>query len=90
MKSLVFFSYKQPVKGSNFRWGVLNNSRDTKKNPLNIKTLLGRYRYDDIEFERSRNLDTIRTREGIKAFYRERQNWKVSIPFVGSIVEKFI
>lgn len=90
MKSLVLFSYKQPVKGSSFRWGVLNNSRDTKKEPLNIRTLFGPYRRYDKEFERSRTLDTVKTREGVKAFYRERQNWKFSIPLVGSIVEKFI
>jgi len=90
MKSLVLFSYRQPVKGSNFRWGVLNDSRDTNKEPLSIKTLFGPYRRYDKEFERSRNLDTVKTREGVKAFYRERQSWKLSIPFVGSLVEKFI
>lgn len=90
MKSLVLFSYKQPVEGSNFRWGVLNKSRDTKKRPLSIRTLSGPYRRYDKEFERSRNLDTIKTSEGVKTFYRERQNWKVSIPMVGSIVERFI
>lgn len=90
MKSLVLFSYRQPVKGSQFRWGVLCDSRDTKKEPLSIKTLFGPYRRYDKEFERSRNLDTVKTRDGVKAFYRERQAWKLSIPLVGSLVEKFI
>ncbi len=90
MKSLVLFSYKQPVAGSKFRWGVLNDRRDTKKSPLSINTLRSGYRSDDPEFERSRKLDTVQTREGVKAFYRERQRWGIKIPFVGSLVSPFL
>ena len=90
MKSLVLFSYKQPVEGSTFRWGVLQNSRDTKKNPLSWKTLTGMYRKHDPEFQRSQKLDTVKTRDGVKAFYKERQNWGVKIPFVGSLISRFI
>ena len=90
MKSLVLFSYKQPVKGSSFRWGVLQGCRDTKKNPLSWKTLTGMYRKHDPEFQRSQKLDTVKTRDGVKAFYKERQNWGIKIPFVGSLVSRFI
>jgi hypothetical protein len=90
MKSLVLFSYKQPVEGSQFRWGVLNSSRDTKKVPLSYRTIYGYYRKYDDAFLRSQTLDTVKTRDGVKAFYRERQSWKVTIPFIGSIIEKFI
>ena len=90
MKSLVLFRYQQPVCGSKFRWGVLCETRDTKKEPLSIKTILGPYRKQDPEFHRTRNIDTVRTTDGIKAFYRERQKWKISIPLVGSLVERFI
>ena len=90
MKSLVLFSYKQPVEGSKFRWGVLSDRRDTKKSPLSISTLRSGYRSDDPEFERSRKLDTVQTREGVKAFYKERQNWGIKIPFVGSLVSPFL
>ena len=69
MKSLVLFNYKQPVEGSTFRWGVLQNRRDTKKNPLSWTTLAGPYRKHDPEFERSQKLDTVNTRDGVKAFY---------------------
>ena len=90
MKSLVLFSYKQPVKGSSFRCGVLQGWRDTKKNPLSWKTLTGMYRKHDPEFQRSQKLDTVKTRDGVKAFYKERQNWGIKIPFVGSLVSRFI
>ena len=90
MKSLVLFSYKQPVEGSTFRWGVLQNSRDTKKDPLSWRTLTGMYRKDAPEFERSQKLDTVKTRNGVKAFYKERKNWGFEIPFVGSLVAPFI
>jgi len=90
MKSLVLFSYRQPVDGSKFRWGVLCNSRDTKKEPLSYKTIFGPYRRDDKEFERSQNLDTVKTLDGVKCFYRERQSWKVKVPFVGSLVNMFM
>ena len=90
MMSLVLFSYKQPVEGSTFRWGVLQNSRDTKKNPLSWRTLTGMYRKDDPEFERSQKLDTVKPRRGVKAFYKERKNWGIKIPFVGSLGAPFI
>ena len=90
MKSLVLFSYKQPVEGSKVRWGVLQSRRNTQKNPLSWTTLRGAYRANDKDFERSRDLDTVQTRKGNKAFYRERQNWGIKIPFVGSLVSPFL
>jgi hypothetical protein len=90
MKSLVLFSYRQPVEGSKFRWGVLAGQRDTKKQPLAESTLSGPYRWDDIAFDRSRTLDTVLTTKGPKAFYHERQRWSVRVPFVGSLVAKFL
>ena len=90
MKSLVLFSYKQPVEGSTFRWGVLQNRRDTKKNPLSWTTLSGPYRRYDSEFKRSQKLDTVKTRDGVRAFYKERQRWGIKIPFLGSLVSRFI
>ena len=90
MKSLVLFSYKQPVEGSKFRWGVLQSRRNTKKQPLSWETITGQYRKYDPAFERSRDLDTGQTREGMKAFYRERQRWGVKIPFLGSLVSRFL
>ncbi len=90
MKSLVLFSYKQPVAGSKFRWGVLQSRRDTNKYPLSWKTITGQYRKNDPEFKRSKDLDTVQTRDGVKAFYRERQTWGIKIPFVGSLVSRFL
>ncbi len=90
MKSLVLFSYKQPVAGSKFRWGVLQSRRDTNKYPLSWKTITGQYRKSDPEFKRSKDLDTVQTRDGVKAFYRERQTWGIKIPFVGSLVSRFL
>ena len=90
MKSLVLFSYKQPVEGSTFRWGVLQSCSDTKKEPLSWKTLTGMYRKHDPEFQRSQKLDTVKTRDGVKAFYKERKNWGIKIPFVGSLISRFI
>jgi hypothetical protein len=90
MKSLVLFSYRQPVEGSNFRWGVLESQRDTKKQPLAESTLRGPYRWDDIAFDRSRTLDMVLTLGGPKAFYHERQNWGIKIPFLGSLVKPFM
>ena len=90
MKSLVLFSYKQPVEGSSFRWGVLESRRNTKKEPLSWATLWGGYRAGDPAFERSRDLDTVTTSGGVKAFYRERQNWGIKIPFLGSLVKPFL
>jgi hypothetical protein len=86
MKSLVLFSYRQPVEGFKFRWGVLESRRDTEKRPVNNAA----YRSDDPAFERSRHLDMVSTLEGVKAFYRQRQHWKVKIPFVGSLVKPFL
>ena len=90
MKSLVLFSYKQPVEGSKFRWGVLKERRNTDKQPLSWETITGAYRKHDPEFKRSRDLDTVQTRDGVKAFYRERQRWGIKIPFVGSLVAPFL
>jgi len=86
MKSLVLFGYRQPVEGSKFRWGVLESRRDTVKHPVSNDG----YRADDPEFERSRHLDMVSTLGGVKAFYRQRQHWKVKIPFVGSLVKPFL
>ncbi len=90
MKSLVLFSYKQPVENAKFRWGVLESRRDTAKDPLSWATVHGSYRSSDWDFKRSKNLDYVTTREGTKAFYRERQNWGIKIPFVGSLVKPFL
>ena len=90
MKSLVLFSYKQPVEGSKVRWGVLLSRRNTQEVPLSWNTITGNYRANDKDFERSRDLDTVQTRQGNKAFYRERQNWGIKIPFVGSLVSPFL
>ena len=90
MKSLVLFSYKQPVAGSKFRWGVLHNRRNTNKQPLSAGTINSGYRRYDPEFQRSRDLDTVQTRDGVKAFYRERQGWGIKIPFVGSLLSRFL
>ena len=90
MKSLVMFSYKQPLEGAKFCWGVLKERRNTEKSPLSWATITGAYRKYDSEFKRSRDLDTVQTRDGVKAFYRERQNWGVKIPFIGSLVAPFL
>ena len=90
MKSLVLFSYKQPVDGTKFRWGVLQSRRNTNKQPLSWETVTGAYRKYDSEFKRSRDLDTVKTSEGTKAFYRERQQWGIKIPLVGSLVSPFL
>jgi len=90
MKSLVLFSYKQPVEGSKFRWGVLKERRNTDKFPLSAGTINSGYRKYDREFQRSRDLDTVQTRDGVKAFYKERKNWGIKIPFVGSLVAPFL
>jgi hypothetical protein len=90
MKSLVLFSYKQPVEGSTFRWGVLQSRRDTEKQPLSWETIMGKYRKYDPAFKRSRKLDTVQTRGGVKVFYKERQNWGIKIPLLGSLVSPFL
>ena len=84
------FSYKQPVTGSKFRWGVLSERRNTNEQPLSWATIAGAYRKNDPEFKRSRDLDTVQTRGGVKAFYRERQKWGIKIPLVGSLVSPFL
>lgn len=90
MKSLVLMNYVQPVDGIKFRWGVKIDSRDTKKQPLALSTLLGPYRRNDKEFQRTRNLITLKTNDGIKAFYVERTKWKIEIPWIGSLVSRFM
>tara|TARA_R100001244_G_scaffold116626_1_gene86743 strand:- start:1986 stop:2258 length:273 start_codon:yes stop_codon:yes gene_type:complete len=90
MKSLILMSYKQPVDGRKFRWGVLESIRDTKKDPI---TLPSAYRVRDHWnglFRRSQNLATVKTRDGLRAFYLERAKWAVKIPFVGSLISRFI
>ena len=42
MQSLVLCSYKQPMAGAKFRWGVLRETRDTKKIPLNPQIVTGK------------------------------------------------
>lgn len=90
MKSLVLFRYEQPVAGPSFRWGVLEGERDTKRHPLALSTLWGPYRKGDPEFERTRNLDTVATLDGVKQFYRERERFRVRVPLVGSLVARFL
>jgi hypothetical protein len=86
MKSLVLFSYKQPVDGSKFRWGVLTSKRDTVKHPVSQSY----YRFDDPNFKRSKTLSTVLTTDGPRAFYSERSSWMIKIPFIGSLVARFL
>ena len=60
------------------------------KFPLSAGTINSGYRRYDPAFKRSRDLDTVQTRDGVKAFYRERQRWGIKIPFVGSLVAPFL
>jgi len=91
MKNLIFMSYKQPNENpAKFRWGVVEGTRDLKREPLTTETLQGYYRYGDPLFKRTQHLTTVKTTDGIKAFYRERTNWKIEIPFVGSLVSRFL
>ena len=90
MKSLVLFRYNQPAAGPSFRWGVLQDTRDTKREPLAWSTIIGPYRKWDKNFKRTRNLDYVKTTEGVKAFYRERESFRVRIPFLGSIAERML
>ena len=85
LKSLVLFSYKQPLEGSKIRWGVLQSKRDTKKSPLNLSTVNGNYRKFDRKFKRTRNLEYVETTQGVKAFYKEQKVWGLKIPMVGSL-----
>jgi len=89
MKSLIVMNYKQSVEGKKFRWGVVETVRDTKKEPVALPSY---YRFWELgkAFQRSKNLATVKTRSGLRSFYLERANWKVKIPFVGSLVSKFI
>ena len=92
MKSLIVMNYKQPVSGGSFRWGVLQSVRDTNKSPI-ASSSKWYYRWNDRYsgiFKRSQNLATVKTPQGVKAFYLERAKWKVKIPFVGSLVAPFI
>jgi len=87
MKSLILMNYKQPAKGGNFRWGVIESVRNTKKDPVKLPS---NYRRWCNLFDRSENLATVKTKKGLRAFYLERAKWKVKIPFVGSLVSPFI
>ena len=90
MSSLVLMSYRQPVEGSKFRWGVKLSNRNTKKDPLSETTLKSYYRKYDPMFVRTQNIETVKTPKGVKAFYKERTRWRVSIPLVGSLVKPFL
>jgi hypothetical protein len=91
VKSLIFMSYKQPNENpAKFRWGVVVGTRDTKREPLTRETVQGYYRQGDPDFKRTRNLTFVKTADGIKQFYRERTNWKIQIPFLGSLVARFL
>jgi hypothetical protein len=90
MKSLTIFSYVQPLEGRKVRFGIVEGSRDLKRNPLSFATLRSRYRKYDKNFQRSRTIDTVKTREGYKAFYRERTKWRINIPFIGSLLDRLI
>ena len=89
MKSLILMNYKQPKQGGKFRWGVVESVRNTQAKPI---ALPSRYRWRELgrTFFRSKNLATVKTRGGLRAFYLERAKWNVRIPFVGSLVSKFI
>ena len=89
MKSLIFMGYDQPVKGKKFRWGVVQSIRNIDKEPVYLPSP---YRLRDLgkTFFRSKNLATVKTRDGLRAFYLERAKWKVKIPFVGSFVAPFV
>ena len=90
MKSLILFGYLQPVNGCSFRLGVLEKTRDTKKDPLRRTTLNKEYRKYDKDFDRSRHIETLSTFGGVKTFYRERISWRVVIPYVGSLLRIFM
>jgi hypothetical protein len=90
MNSLVLMSYRQPVEGSKFRWGVKLSNRNTKKDPLSETTLKSYYRKYDPMFVRTQNIETVKTPKGVKAFYKERTRWRISIPFIGSLVSPFL
>ena len=89
MKSLIFMGYDQPVKGKKFRWGVVQSIRNIDKEPVDLPSP---YRWRDLgkTFFRSKNLATVKTRDGLRAFYLERAKWKIKIPFVGSLVSPFV
>ena len=89
MKSLIVMSYRQPKDGKKFRWGVVENVRDTEKDPVKLPS---NYRWWELgkTFFRSRKLATVKTRKGLRAFYMERAKWSFRIPFVGSLVSPFI
>tara|TARA_R110002020_G_scaffold40733_3_gene120298 strand:+ start:1321 stop:1590 length:270 start_codon:yes stop_codon:yes gene_type:complete len=89
MKSLIFMGYDQPVKGKKFRWGVVQSIRNIDKEPVYLPSP---YRWRDLgkTFFRSKNLATVKTRDGLRAFYLERAKWKIKIPLVGSLVSPFV
>ena len=89
MKSLTILRYKQPLESGKWNIGVRQDSRDTFVHRLAPSTINGMYRRDDPKFHRTRTLDTFNTPRGLRSFYRERVSFRVSIPFVGGLVEKF-
>jgi hypothetical protein len=82
MKSLMVMKYKQPVHGKKLRIGVVHKERDTFREPVAHSY----YRKHDREFRRSRRLTTMKCRNGFHAFYKERTNWVIEIPYVGSLL----
>ena len=81
--------YDQPVKGKKFRWGVVQSIRNIDKEPVDLPSP---YHWRDLgkTFFRSKNLATVKTRDGLRAFYLERAKWKIKIPLVGSLVSPFV
>ena len=83
MKSLVIMSYAQPLHSvSGLVFGVVTQKRDTKEQPVRWS----KYRMFDEMFKRTRMLWTLRTLKGVRQFYVARSNWKIVIPFVGSLL----
>lgn len=83
--SFVLFSYKQPSHGSKLRCGVVTNARDTNEQPIAVKSINNGYRRFDNAFRRSQmliNVVGVRKKNN-KAFYAERTNWALVVPFVG-------
>jgi hypothetical protein len=89
MSSLAIFTYRQPLNNTmGIRVGVLTDIRDTKKDPVNAKTLNNYYRAHDKNFFRTRKLWTVRDYTGYKQYYRERMGLCICIPFLGSLLSR--
>lgn len=83
--SFVMFSYKQPNHGNKLRCGVVTNVRDTSEQPVANKSINNGYRRFDNAFRRSQMLINVGglRKSNNKAFYAERTNWALVVPFVG-------